>query len=175
MSSSGRVFLGLGSNLGDKKANLEKAISELGKAGVKIARRSSFYITRGAGPVNQPNFLNACLEASTKLPPEKLLKVVKKIEKDCGRVEVERWGPRVIDIDILLYDALEIESPDLVIPHPFLKRRDFVLVPLSELDPNLLYPGNDVTVTQLLDELKAGGAETTILSVETEDTEDSQE
>jgi 2-amino-4-hydroxy-6-hydroxymethyldihydropteridine diphosphokinase len=175
MSSTGRVFLGLGSNLGDKKANLEKAISELGRAGVKTARKSSFYNTRGIGPVNQPNFLNACIEVSTKLSPEKLLKLVKRIEKDCGRITIERWGPRILDIDILLYDALEFDSPELTIPHPFLNSRDFVLVPLRELDPNLLYPGRDVTVSQLLDELIAGGTESTILSVESEGAEDSQE
>lgn len=126
------VYLALGSNLGDRLANLRAAISALEAAGVRILRRSFAWQTPPV-PADQPPFLNAALMVETTHPPEALLDELKRIEHALGRRPGRRWGPRPIDLDILLYDDLAIETPRLTIPHPRLAERAFVLAPLSEV------------------------------------------
>lgn len=133
------VFLGLGSNLGDREKNLEQAQARLGSF-LKIARVSSIYETEPVGIKEQPWFLNMVISGTTALNPVDLLRSVKKIETEMGRTEGLRFGPRPIDIDILIYDRLIELSPALTIPHPRLHERAFVLTPLSEIAPDFVHP-----------------------------------
>ena len=139
---SALVYLGLGSNLGNRAAHLGVALAGLGAAGVAARRRSPLYETAPVGPPDQPWFLNAVLEAETRLDPTALLAAAKAVEGAAGRQPGPRWGPRAIDVDILLYDDRRIDQPDpwLTIPHPELWRRLFVLVPLRDLRPDLRGP-----------------------------------
>lgn len=133
-------YLGLGANLGDREKNLRAAIDRIKKiSGVKLLKISSFYETAAWGVENQPDFINAAVKISTELKPLKILDAVQKIELELGRVRKEHWGARTIDIDILLVDELKINLPRLKIPHPYLYERDFVLVPLSEIFPELRF------------------------------------
>ena len=143
-----RVYLGLGANLGDREAALRAARDGLGPD-VEIVRCSSIYETPPWGELEQPAFLNAVCEARTALAPRALLDRVKRLESALGRVATRRWGPRVIDIDILLYNQLELHSPELVIPHLYLHQRAFVLLPLRELAPALRHPVLGSTVAEL--------------------------
>jgi 2-amino-4-hydroxy-6-hydroxymethyldihydropteridine diphosphokinase len=131
--TSSVAFVGIGTNLGDRASNLERALEALASLGT-IARRSSLYRTQPWGKRNQPWFLNAVVALETQLEPEALLPRLKQIEADMGRVPGERWGPRVIDLDLLLFDEKTIETTGLRLPHPRLRERAFVLVPLSEID-----------------------------------------
>jgi 2-amino-4-hydroxy-6-hydroxymethyldihydropteridine diphosphokinase len=140
-----KVFLGLGTNIGDRRANLEKALSCLKEAGIKIKKTSSVYETEPIGVVEQEWFYNMVVEAETKLPPLKLLSLVKGIEKKMGRVNSKRWGPRLIDIDLLMYDNLQFrdttrEGYKLKLPHPEIKNRAFVVLPLLEIAPEVTLP-----------------------------------
>lgn len=134
-----KVFLGLGANVGDKKKNLEKAIEFLSEKIVNI-QSSKFYETKPWGYKEQENFLNAAILGRTLLLPIELLKFVKDVETRVGRIERFRWGPREIDIDILFYEDLIYQDSNLQIPHPHLHKRDFVLKPLMDLDPNFVHP-----------------------------------
>ena len=146
-----RVFLGLGSNVGDRLQFLQKAVDELGKTGgVMITKVSRVYETEPVGFVHQNDFLNLAVEAEVDLKPEALLLTVKEVEKKVGRTLSERWGPREVDIDILFYGDHSVQEGDLRIPHPELPKRRFVLVPLQELDRQLLHPLERKTVEQLL-------------------------
>lgn len=127
------VYLALGANLGDRRANLEEAIRRLTDAGVVVARRSEVHETEPQYVLDQPKFLNMAVEAATALSPWELLAVIKRTEKEMGRVKVVDKGPRIIDIDILLYEGMLLEEPRLTIPHPRMSEREFVLVPLAEL------------------------------------------
>jgi 2-amino-4-hydroxy-6-hydroxymethyldihydropteridine diphosphokinase len=132
-----RVYLGVGSNLGDRAACLWEAVRELEETeGVRVRRWSPLYESAPVGPVPQPNFLNAVLEADAQCEPPALLEIAKAIEWRLGRRPGERWGPRPIDLDILLFGKLQVEMPTLTIPHRELWRRRFVLQPLSDLVPN---------------------------------------
>lgn len=132
-----RVFLGLGSNLGDRRANLLSALRMLDSLrGVRVLEVSSIYESEPWGPVEQPDFLNLVALVSTRRSPREMLEACREVEEALGRVREVRWGPRVIDVDILLYDDIAWEEEDLVIPHPRMGERDFVLVPLRELDPD---------------------------------------
>jgi 2-amino-4-hydroxy-6-hydroxymethyldihydropteridine diphosphokinase len=137
-------FLGLGTNLGDRRANLEAAVAALADAGVAVLASSSVYETAPVGLVlDQPAFLNACVSVATELEPLVLLDLVKGIERSLGRsVGGVRHGPRVIDIDILLLGARVFASERLSVPHPALRERRFVLEPLLELAPDLELPGS---------------------------------
>lgn len=138
-----RCFVGLGSNVGDKEVNLKKAISLLeSEEGVWVKRVAPFYRTAPWGFTDQDWFINTVVEIETALPPRELLKILLKIEEKIGRVRKVRWGPRVIDLDLLLYGDAVINEPDLVVPHPHMTRRAFVLVPLADLDPDLHIPGH---------------------------------
>lgn len=144
------VYLGLGGNLGDRAANLREARRRLVQGGVEVDRCSSLYETEPWGVVDQPRFLNAVCRGHTGLDPEALLRLAKRIEAEMGRVPAVRYGPRPIDIDILLYDQRRIATPELTIPHPRLRERAFVLVPLAEIAPDLLLPGDGRAVRELL-------------------------
>jgi 2-amino-4-hydroxy-6-hydroxymethyldihydropteridine diphosphokinase len=133
------VYLGLGSNLGDRRRNLERAVEHLDRtSGLRVARVSTFRETAPYGVQDQPDFLNGVVELETELDPPALLAAVKAIEVEIGRTPTYRWGPRLIDIDILLYDRLRWDSPELTIPHPGLLERSFVTEPLGELAPERL-------------------------------------
>ncbi len=139
------VGLGLGGNLGDPAATIPLALDALaGRGHLRIAAVSTIYRTPPWGPVAQPDFANACALAATDLAPRALLAEVKAVEELLGRRPAERWGPRAIDIDILFYEGLTMEAPDLVIPHASLFERAFVLVPLAEIAPRLVIGGRAV-------------------------------
>ncbi|MEN2994660.1 MAG: 2-amino-4-hydroxy-6-hydroxymethyldihydropteridine diphosphokinase [Thermodesulfovibrio sp.] len=148
-----KVYLLLGSNLGDREKNIEEAINELMLCGVIILKKSSLYNTAPWGYIDQPEFLNQAVEGLTSLEPLALLREIKKIEKRMGRVETLRYGPRVIDIDIIFYDNIIFESKDLVIPHPLMHKREFVLKPLCEIAPDFIHPKLNLPVKKLLENL----------------------
>lgn len=135
-----RVFLSLGSNLGDRRAMLRSALLALEREGLRIVRRSSLYETAPVGVTGQPPFLNQAVEVETDLAPEDLLAVCQRIEGALGRVRRERWGPRTVDIDILLYDRRVVHTGSLQIPHPRLTTRRFALEPLLEIAPDAALP-----------------------------------
>ncbi|HJZ49766.1 MAG TPA: 2-amino-4-hydroxy-6-hydroxymethyldihydropteridine diphosphokinase [Roseiflexaceae bacterium] len=139
------IYLALGANLGDRGASLREAVERLGDA-VAVERMSSVYETEPAYLRDQPRFLNMALRGRTALGPHELLAVLKRIERDMGRAAGPRFGPRVIDLDILLYDDLTLATPDLSIPHPRMAERPFVLTPLAEIAPDLVPPGFDRSV-----------------------------
>ncbi len=143
------VFLALGSNLGDRLANLQAAIERLPPA-VRVLRLSPVYETAPWGFLDQPMFLNQVIWVETGLSPLDLLEYLKSIEVALGRKPTFRYGPRLIDIDILLYDDLIFESPCLTIPHPRLGERPFVLFPLADLAPHLRHPLTHKTVQEML-------------------------
>lgn len=126
--------IGLGSNLGDPRANVERAIVALGGLGTLTAR-SSLYGSAPWGVADQPAFVNAAVLLETALSPAALLAELKRLEAELGRTPTYRWGPRVLDLDILTYGDLRIAEPDLVVPHPRLAERAFALAPLAEIDP----------------------------------------
>lgn len=132
------VYLGLGSNLGDREANLNQAVRRLSETpGVMLLRISNFIRTAPWGVTDQPEFLNGAAAIETTLAPLELFRLVKAIEREMGRQPAPRWGPRLIDIDLLLYDRLTLHTPDLILPHPELMNRDFVREPLREIAPEL--------------------------------------
>ena len=133
-----RVYLGIGSNLGDRRRNIEAAIELLRDTGdIEVARISTLYETDPVGGPPQGKFLNGALEVKTNLAPYDLLKSLNKIEEKLGRVRTIKHGPRTLDLDILTYDDITINQPDLVIPHPQMTLRDFVLKPLTEIAPEI--------------------------------------
>jgi len=146
------AYIGLGSNLGDRKQNLARAL-ELLSQNLVIKKLSSVYETEPVGYEEQPLFLNAVCRVSMGLSPENLLRLVKKIEAKLGRTPGPPNAPRPIDIDILFYDKVVLNEKELTIPHPRLAERAFVLVPLAEIAPDLVHPGNKKTVKKLLDNL----------------------
>ena len=146
------AYLGLGSNLGQREANLAQAVGRLARSHqVQVLRSSSIYETEPWGFTHQPRFLNAALEITAGIPPVSLLELVKAVETTIGRQPTFRWGPRLIDIDILLYgnQVIQQDDPDLQIPHPRLAERAFALVTLAELAPDVLHPILKVPVGQL--------------------------
>lgn len=136
------VYLGLGSNVGDREKNLQDALNEISSyEGITVRNISSLYETEPVGVKEQPWFLNAVVELETNLPPMEVLGINKAIEKKLHRKETYKWGPRIIDIDLLLYGNCEISEPNLKVPHPEMHLRGFVLIPLAELAPALKIPG----------------------------------
>jgi 2-amino-4-hydroxy-6-hydroxymethyldihydropteridine diphosphokinase len=150
------VYLALGTNLGDRRANLRAAVERLSPT-VAVAAQSSIYETEPAYVADQPRFLNMVLRGHTSLAPHALLRFLKKIEQTLGRVASERYGPRLIDLDILLYGDAVVDEPDLIIPHPRIAERPFVLVPLAELAPDLVLPGQQLGVAALAATLHGDG------------------
>ncbi len=149
------AYIGLGSNRGDRKANCRKALELLAEAG-RVTKVSSFYCTEPVGFKEQEEFINAVAEVATELTPQGLLALCGRIEDELGRTREVRWGPRTIDLDILLYGDRSVHDhdPDLTIPHPLLAERRFVLVPLCEIAPHARHPASGKTVERLLHELK---------------------
>ncbi len=142
------AYLGLGSNLGERRDNLERALTFLSQR-LRLEKVSSIYDSEPVGDINQPRFLNLACQMSTTLPPGGLLALAKGIEAKMGRTGGS-GAPRIIDIDILFYGNQVIKTPELVIPHPRLNERAFVLVPLVEIAPELVHPVNGKTVKELL-------------------------
>jgi len=133
-------MVGLGSNLGDRLANLQRAVDLLAaREGLRVLRTSRVYETAPVGPP-QPDYLNSVAELETSLSARELLDACLGVEREMGRERAERWGPRVIDLDLLTYGREEIDEPGLTVPHPRMHDRAFVLVPLLELDPDPLLP-----------------------------------
>ncbi len=147
------IYLSLGSNIGNRKRNLEKALIELHKKDIKKIKISSLYETEPVGP-KQRNFYNIAGKFKTSLQPQDLLKTVKQIEENLGRIKTYRWGPRVIDIDILFYGKQIIKSKNLIIPHKEIANRAFVLVPMNEIAPNFVYPIKRKTIKTLNNDLQ---------------------
>ena len=144
------VYLSLGSNIGDRAANLHTAIAALGKAEVHVNRLSSFYETEPVDYKEQPWFLNCAVEAETDLPPLDLLRALRGIETQMGSKKEFAKGPRLIDLDILLYGLETIATPELQVPHPRMLQRRFVLAPLAEIAPSLKHPSWPASVLDLL-------------------------
>lgn len=137
MHAPARAWLGLGGNIGDVRATIRAALAALDRRGAHVVARSSDYETPPWGKTDQQSFVNACAEVETSLAPHELLALCLDVEKDLGRVRHEKWGPRVIDIDVLAYEGRVIDTPDLIVPHRYMLDRAFVLVPLREIAPDL--------------------------------------
>ncbi|MBZ4688392.1 MAG: 2-amino-4-hydroxy-6-hydroxymethyldihydropteridine diphosphokinase [Clostridia bacterium] len=147
-------YLSIGSNMGNKEYYLNGAVESLRKnPDITVTNVSSYYETEPFGVQDQPKFLNGVVEIETSLTPPELLRFIQDVEKKFDRVRIKRWGPRTLDIDILLYDNLKISEPDLTIPHPYLEKRAFVLVPLAELNPNMVLPSGR-NIKSVLEDLK---------------------
>jgi len=152
------VYLGLGTNQGDRLGNLQKAIDLLEERIAPIEQKSQIYQTAAWGIEDQAPFLNMVIKLSTLLGPKAILKAVLAIEADMGRERKQKWGERLIDIDILFFGNQILETPELIIPHPFIQERNFVLVPMAELAPDFVHPIHQKSIRLLkevsLDQLK---------------------
>ena len=157
MKDSGKevtAYIGIGSNIGDRAARLNSSIELLSKKeGIEVTSVSSFYNTAPVGYLEQPDFLNAVVEIKTVLPATELLNICGLIEKELKRERVIRWGPRTIDMDILLYGNQIINEEHLNIPHPRMHERAFVLEPLNEINPSAIHPVFKKTVRELYEAL----------------------
>ena len=146
------VYLGIGTNMGNREGNLDRCLDLLSQR-MKMGKVSSIYDTEPQDNANQPRFLNMVCQVFTRLAPEGLLALAKGIESKMGRTS-KTGEPRPIDIDILLYGEQKVKTPELVIPHPKMKERAFVIIPLSEIAPGLFFPGVDMTIKEMADSLK---------------------
>jgi 2-amino-4-hydroxy-6-hydroxymethyldihydropteridine diphosphokinase len=152
-----KCAIALGSNLGDSKQILNQALELLSQtSGIELISHSSWYETVPVGPP-QPNYVNGCAILETELLPEDLLQILLKIEQQFGRIRQERWGPRILDLDILLYGDLMLEMPNLTIPHPRMNERAFVLVPLAEIAAHWIEPISRQTILQLSQAIDCSG------------------
>lgn len=148
------MWVGLGSNLGDRAANLQCAVDILSASDLQVTALSHVYESRAILKENQPDFLNAVAQIETLVIPHELLWRCLSVENEMGRVRAERYGPRIIDVDVLLYGQARINEPDLVIPHPGIKDRAFVLIPLLEIAPNASLPDGEAVVHFLKPEMR---------------------
>lgn len=145
-----RTYLLIGGNVGNRLENMEKAAGLLGEKVGQIAARSALYETEAWGKEDQAAFLNQVLEINTTLDPRALLQTILSIEKEMGRVRQEKYGPRAIDIDILLFDDQVLKEKELTIPHPQLHQRRFALAPLAEIAPSMIHPVFKKSIDELL-------------------------
>lgn len=150
-----KVWIALGSNMGDGRKNLDEVVENMNKNGVKVEKISTYIETEPYGYTEQDNFVNAVCIAETELSPRELLKTLLAIELEMGRVRLIRWGPRIIDLDILFYEDLIIDEEDLKVPHIEIQKRSFVLEPMDEISPEKVHPVFKKTVHELLLELNA--------------------
>ena len=144
------AYVALGSNLGDKEANLRRALELLIERGVEIVKTSTFISTEPYGVTDQPTFLNGVCEVRTSLEPLELLHTLLEIEQEMGRVRLRHWGERNIDLDLLLYEDVIMDTPELKLPHPDMQNRDFVLLPLAEIAPALIHPTLRKNISELV-------------------------
>jgi len=150
--------LGLGSNIGDKSANIDQAIEMIGaEDDISVVAISRKYRSPPWGDLDQDWFVNACIGIDTKLSPRELLARCQRIESELGRVRLRKWGPRIIDVDILTYGERTIREPDLIVPHPLIAERPFVLIPLADIAPELIINGRPITA--LINDLRDSGVE----------------
>lgn len=150
------TYIALGSNIGDSETYLNEAVEKIGQIPTcTVEKVSSYLVTEPYGVTDQPDFLNACLKMRTLLYPEELLKELNRIEKEAGRERIIHWGPRTMDLDILLYDDIVLEEDDLCIPHVEMHKRSFVLEPLAEIAPYKRHPVYGKTVREMLEEIQA--------------------
>ena len=149
-----RVYLSLGANIGDRADMLDRAVQSLANSPcIRVTRCSRHHETEPVGVVDQPRFLNMAVEIETELKPLELLEVVKALETELGRVPAERWGPRAIDIDIILMGDRVVDTPELAVPHREFRNRAFVLEPLAEIAPDAVDPVTGRTVAELRNDL----------------------
>jgi len=152
------AYLGLGSNLGDRLGNLQRAVERLAAtSGIEVVRSSRVYETDPVGGPPQPDYLNAVVEVATELPPERLLRACQDVERELGRDRTVRWGPRTIDVDVLTYGRDQIHREDLEVPHPRMPQRGFVLLPLLELEADPPLPGGRRVAELRLGAVELGG------------------
>lgn len=143
------AFVALGSNLGDRQGNLNRAIELLQQHGVEVLKVSTFIETEPYGVTDQPRFLNGACMVKTELSPLELLRLLLSVEKEMGRVRLRHWGERNIDLDLLLYEGVIMDTEELRLPHPDMANRDFVMLPLAELAPSLIHPVLQKTMQEL--------------------------
>lgn len=147
------AYVALGSNLGDKEGNLRSALELLEEHGVEVVKVSTFICTEPYGVTDQPQFLNGACEVRTSMTPLALLHTLLKIEQEMGRVRLRHWGERNIDLDLLLYEDVIMDTPELKLPHPDMQNRDFVLLPLAEIAPQLKHPVLHKSIRELKEKL----------------------
>lgn len=149
-------YIGIGSNLGNRHKNCLHAIELLEERGVLVQKRSSLYETVPWGVKDQPSFINMVVQIETTLKPDELLRLLKDIEKEIGRQDSIHWGPRIIDLDILLFNTLVLNEKKLQIPHPYLHEREFVLRPLNEIAPDVIHPVFHMSIDKLTQKMLGG-------------------
>ena len=148
-----QIFLGLGSNLNDRSKILEKAREDIGNTIGKITQTSAVIETAPWGGIEQPNYLNQVIEVHTPFFPLKILGLMQQIEQHAGRIRKEKWGSRTLDIDLLYFENWHFHTPNLIVPHPFIAERDFVLSPLVEIAPDFIHPVYKKSSLELLKNL----------------------
>lgn len=147
------IFLGLGSNIGNKVDNLRNSIVQMEKGLIRVVRCSALYQTPAWGMEDQDDFVNAVCEVSFDGEPSELLQRLQAIEEEMGRQRMQKWGPRLIDLDILEYHRFIVQEASLTLPHPYYPQRPFVLVPMLDLEPDWIPTGHDTSIFDLLEEL----------------------
>ena len=156
--NQGNVAIGMGSNLGESLDTLKNAIQTLDEIpGINLITYSNWYRTKPVGGPKQPDFINGCALLKVELTPHKLLEILLDVEQKFKRVRLEHWGPRTLDLDLILYDDLILNTPNLQIPHPRMTERAFVLVPLAEIAPDWIEPISGKTIKELLERVEFSG------------------